>query len=182
MLKSSIRQTGLLTLGVVALGLAGFATGAQADDIVSHTQSTVQVGAPQAVTTTRTNTVVDPQGNVEGQVIQRTTTVPGHKVQTSRTTTLNPDGSVEARSQANRTVYDANGNLITTSSSSVHSSDGVVAVVPGTVAVVPGVIVNHDGDVEVYNRVEPSVDSHTNVRDLNTTGYGAFKTGGNFNE
>lgn len=181
MLKSSIRQAGLLTIGIVALGLTGFATGAQADDLVSHTQSTVQIGAPQAVTTTRTNTVVDPQGNIEGQVIQKTTTVPGQKFQTKRSTTLNPDGSMEARSQANRTVYDANGNLVTTSSSSVHSSDGVVAVVPGTV-VAPGVIVNHDGDIEAFTRVEPSVDSHTNVRDLNTSGFGAFKTGGNFNE
>ncbi len=182
MLKSSIRSTGLLTLGVVALGLTGFAAGAQADNLVSHTQSTVQVGVPQAATTTRTNTIVDPQGKIEGQVIQKTTTVPGQKFQTKRSTTLNPDGSMEARTQANRTVYDAHGNLVTTTSSSVHSSDGVVAVVPGTVAVAPGVIVNNDGDVDVYTNVEPSVDSHTNVRDLNTSSYGAFKTGGNFNE
>ena len=171
MLTLTLRHTGMLTLGLAAFALAGHTTGAQADSLVSHTQSTVQVGAPQAQTVTRTDTIVDPQGKLEGAIVHETTTIPAEQYQSRRTTTLNPDGSLETRAQASRTIYDAEGNLVTTSKSSVQSQDGVT--------VLPHAVMTPEGEIEVYTRTEPSASSHTIIR---THQSGAWHTGGNFNE
>lgn len=175
MLKLTPRRTMMLTLGMAAFGL-GLPGAVQADNVVSHTQSTTHIGVPHATTHTHTDAVVDPHGKVEGMVIQKTTTVPAQEYQTRRTTTLNPDGSMESRAQASRTAYDAQGNLVTTSKSTMHSSDG--AVTEGVTAQSTA-IMTPEGDIEVYTRTEPSANGH---RIMRGTHHGAWRTGGNFNE
>lgn len=158
MFTTNIRSTALaLTLGFGTLALMSSGHPAMAENVVSHTQSTVVAPAPSLLPATST----------APKAVQK---------QTKRSTTVNPDGTVETKAESSRTTYDAQGNLVTTTKSSSQSSEGVAS--PATT---PAVVVREGNNLTI-SRGGDVADGNTKDISPSVTGYGAFRTGGRFNE